>query len=602
MLRMSVKKSIFYVTWSACILLMLCSLTEQEGIVVEVVESKVIHCSSGCCKQGNGYFLCSSMDQLNSFVKGNSTSSVVEIRIVCTNCALSGLITFNNVSGLFIYGKDEVARIHCKFHNVYGAGFVFKHSTNLTLSNLTFIGCGGLQNSTSNNVSADSAVLQFKTAVYFENCFNINVSQVVINQSCGIGLVFYDSRGWIIIESCTFESNLVPDSEKSFPGGGGMYIEFTPCFPRVYQTRNCDRNSVFNMGGWYIIQNCNFTHNRAHSLRSYLRRSGFRTFGQGGGLLISLRGNASGNNFTIKDCLFTNNHALWGGGLHLLVTDSSKGNNITVSGTHFENNVANDGGGALAIYISSSRNRKKAPLRENLIRFERCNLTNNHANQGGGMIIFVSIGYTKSHKSNRLEFFSSRWTANTANSSAAVDVTTRDVASMVQGPFPTFTDCEFRHNKVMSTTRTLDGGHATQNNYGKASFMVTQSKVLFSVSVVFYGNNATALHVSAGIVSFCENMVANFKKNYGVWGGAIALIASSYLEVMQNSSFYFTSNCAYVKGGAIYSYSIGEHELHDHILSLGCFIQYSYGSSNSNSFSVVDRNLKFVFKENRVII
>ena len=146
---------------------------------------------------------------------------------------------------------------------------------------------------------------------------------------------------------------------------------------------------------------------------------------------------------------------------------------------------------------------------------------------------------------------------------------------------------QFR-NKISSLTKPLDGGLVEQSHYGKATFLVTLSKVIFSDSVVFYGNNGTSLHLSAGIASFNNNTDA---KNYGIKGGAITLMASSYLEVGENSYFNFTSNHAFIKGGAIYSYSIGEHELHDHILSLGCFIQHKFGNRNSN----------FIFINNQMI-
>ena len=115
-----------------------------------------------------------------------------------------------------------------------------------------------------------------------------------------------------------------------------------------------------------------FMLNRAHSLRNF-KQSGFRTFGQGGGLLVSLRGKASGNNFTIDNCSFIGNRALWGGALHLLLMDSSNTNSITVYKTLFEGNNANNGGGALKIYFKSIQ--CMDPLSGNLIEFKNCNFT-----------------------------------------------------------------------------------------------------------------------------------------------------------------------------------------------------------------------------------
>ena len=590
---------------SYCTLLIfiLTILTEQKSVVIRISESGSIlnHCSgSECCKQPGGYFACSSLNQLTSFMTSISEITMVEILIACTTCTLRELITFENVSNLSIYGEEKATTIHCESDHRYedSSGLSFKHSSDLSLSNFTISGCGGLHKSTSENASSPSEALRFKSALYFENCTNITVSHVAVMHSHGIGLVFYDSRGLIELDSGNFKNNSASSNlENDLPGGGGVYIEFTPCFPGMYSDENnnlCVTNSVYKTGGQYVIQRCNFTHNRARSTRSYFRQSGFRTFGQGGGLLISLRGNASKNTFVIKDCLFSGNNALWGGGLHLLVTSSSKENNITVSKTHFEDNQAKDGGGGVTIYITSERNRKVAPLSKNLISFKRCNFSGNSASQGGGMIIFFSIRYSKQRRSNKLQFFSTTWIANTAKSSAAVDITAKDVSYTIHGPFPTFTDCKFLYNRVHSFTKPLDGGLAMQNTYGKASFLVTLSRVFFNNSVLFQGNNATALHVSGGVVGFHESIVAIFEENYGIRGGAIALIASSYLEVGRNSNLNFIRNYAYVMGGAIYSYSIGEHELHDHSHSLGCFIRHDYGLN-------ITQHSNFMFTSNDVI-
>jgi predicted outer membrane repeat protein len=582
-------------------------MTAQENVVIEITESNSTHCSAN--RPPSGYFVCPTLDHLNTFMKNISKNATVEIHIACTRCTLRELITFENISNLSIHGKDATTTILCQSmgHGSYNSGFVFKHASDLHLSNLIIFGCGGIHESTSKNVSGPNskAFLHFKTALYFENCINVAITQIAVKNTSGIGLVFYNSRGMIKIRFSYFGNNFVPTNlENDFPGGGGVYIEFTPCIPGSNSGKSiCVTNSDYNTGGHYVIQTCTFTLNSAYSARSYFKQSGFRTFGQGGGLLISLRGNASKNIFTIKNCSFTNNSALWGGGLHLFIANSSTENNITVSETRLEGNQANDGGGGVTIYISSPYSRREAPLSKNIILFERCNITKNSARQGGGMIVFFSIAYAKQRESNKLYFLNTIWDGNTAISSAAVDITAKDVSYTVHGPFPIFIDCKFLSNRVHSVTnliKLLNGGLALQSNYGKASFLVTLAKIFFNDSVLFYENNATALYVSGGVVSFSSHITAKFEKNDGIKGGAIALIASSYLEVGRNSSLTFISNHAYVMGGAIYSYSIGEHELHEHILSLGCFIQHKHGSNLSNSQNQ-HSSINFTFADNDVV-
>lgn len=591
--------SVYHFSYIACLVsIMALHPSVQQTIVVEVTESALVHCSSECCEQNSSYFMCSSIDQLPGLLKNMNVSSPKIIFIKCTFFTLRRLVLFKNIKNVSVYGRKETT-IKCESSDEVvsrGSGLAFKHASNLLLSNLIFAGCGGLHKSTSRNMSSNDS-LHFKSSLYFEHCINVTVSQVTVMNSSGLGLVFYDSTGLISIKSSILESNFLPTQfENDLPGGGGIYIEFTPCSPGSYSTNCSNGNIGYKTGGQYMIQGCDFKLNRAHSLRSYMKQGAFRTFGQGGGLLILLRGSASKNNFTIKDCTFVGNTALWGGGLHLLVMDSSKENAINVIRTLFEHNLAKDGGGALAIYITSEVKYDVDPMSGNLIKFERCNISNNTASQGGGMIIFVSIEYSEGRASNRLEFSNTDWIVNTAKSSAAIDITAKDASATIQGPFPTFINCKFYLNKVCSIKKALNSV-AMQSHYGKATFLITLSKVFFNRSVEFYGNNGTALHLSSSVTSFSINMNAKFEENYGIRGGAIGLIASSYLELREKSFFNFTSNHAFVKGGAIYSYTIGEHELHNHILSLGCFIQHRtvHGKPDSSLGN------RFIFMNNDII-
>ena len=596
-----------YYTCLVYFMMVSCSVANEDGVVIEVIQSDSSIHTSGYCQGDSKYHrMCLTLDQLNILIKNESNllinSTKIDVVLVnCTPCALGMLIMFEKINRLSIYGSGADSTIQCELTDEQDTGLAFKNVSNLFIANLTFVGCKGLHNSTTKNTSSNDAnVLMFKSAVYFEYCINVTMSKVTVRNTSGIGLVFYDTIGMIEIGYCKFESNFVPThQEKDISGGGGVYIEFTPCFPGTYSdvSQDCHQYKDYKTGGHYTVQGCNFTDNKAHSPRSYFRRAGFRTFGQGGGLLISLRGNASGNHFKIQDSFFVRNSALWGGGLHLLLMDSIKENTISVLGNHFENNEACDGGGALAIYVSSRKKRGEALLSNNFVEFESCNFSNNQAKQGGGMIVFLSLEYDAA---NRLVFSNTSWITNSAKSGAAVDVTAKDSSSTVQGPFPTFINCKFYKNTI-SIKKHLLGGQAVQSHIGKASFLVTLSKVLFKGSVEFYGNNATGLHVSAGVASFSESMVAHFVENYGVRGGAIALIASSYLEIRRNSYFNFTSNHAFVQGGAIYSYSIGEHELHDHIFSLGCFMQYKNEHQCINCTNKQGRNITLAFKNNDVI-
>ena len=577
------------------------SATESEySGVIEVSES----CSSHCCNQSNTHVICSSLDELSSFIRNNKLKEV-EIFLNCTFCSLRTLVSFDSVINVSICGQHKTTTVNCELGNdTNGVGLSFKHATNILLSNVSFVSCGVLHASTSRNTSdIRESVLYFRSALYFENCADISVAHTTVKDTSGTGIVLYDCVGSIAIEFATFETNYVRGhNHEDLPGGGGVYIEFTPCSPGRYSQipstgTVCNPNKS---GGHFEVINSTFIDNKAHSLRSYFNQTGFRTFGQGGGILISLRGNASRNSFLVGGCRFVNNTALWGGGLHLLIMDFSRSNRISVSGSSFEGNEAKDGGGAVAIYVTSTAKRYgdffHESMGENWIDFSNCTMRRNNASQGGGLIIFTSHKYANDHASNKLEFYHVNWIGNTAVSGAAVDITTKDVTSVVLGPFPTFVDCKFIKNEIHAHAETLDEGHAVQSRFGKASFLITLCKVFFNASVLFFGNNMTALHISAGVASFSEDMNATFEENVGVRGGAISLISSSYLEVRAHSFFYFINNVAFVQGGAIYSDSLREHELHDHVHSLGCFVHY-----HKQSYAcLANECLHFIFVNNRV--
>lgn len=69
-------------------------------------------------------------------------------------------------------------------------------------------------------------------------------------------------------------------------------------------------------------------------------------FGQGSGLSVFFKGNASNNHITIENCSFDDNSIVYGGGLYLDMQDNSYKNNVVVTDSNiFSHNTAQQSGG-----------------------------------------------------------------------------------------------------------------------------------------------------------------------------------------------------------------------------------------------------------------
>ena len=101
------------------------------------------------------------------------------------------------------------------------AGLAFFWSENIEMQMVTLVGCGALQNSTSEKHS-------LQVAVFWNTCKNIQLTNVHITKSNGTGVIFYNSIGVILLDRCQFVHNGFPGSKQAAAlhvGGGGLVIE-----------------------------------------------------------------------------------------------------------------------------------------------------------------------------------------------------------------------------------------------------------------------------------------------------------------------------------------------------------------------------------------
>ena len=192
-------------------------------------------------------------------------------------------------------------------------------------------------------------------------------------------------------------------------------------------------------------------------------------------------------------------------------------------------------------------------------------IANNSAFFGGGASLYAVREPTESSPTNSLAFKNTTWQGNVAWTGSAVDLSVWHVVTTGAISTTNFTNCIFSDN---------NGYYTKEPNTAVGVGAV----YLDSISIFLMGKNRFEMNthsalaaVSTGIY-LTTNSSLYFVNNTGRRGGAIALLGFAFLETSPSSKVVFINNTAEIDGGAIYQYSIGEHDL---INSRNCFIRYS---------------------------
>jgi hypothetical protein len=476
--------------------------------------------------------------------------------------------------------------VECKV----GIGLSFANLTDVTVSDLTFIGCGESFDSTSLNFTANTSTVNFLVSIYIYDCTNVTIERVNILESRGTGIAIFDTDGLVNVQDSTFSHNGRNDS--IIPGGGGVYVEFTFCPPGTVDDV-CAHYQKKNQNSLYSFQNCTFNNNNATTSdaerTSYFRAKGtrFHGLGRGGGLCIVFKGKASHNYITINESRFTHNGAIWGAGLWAAFQDSPQNNTLSVKNSLFyQNDCYLNGGGGVDIGLLFYAE----PLpTNNTMTFGNCTFKENSANYGGGVKFYSSQSQLRS-LDNSIKFIDCTWQKNKAQYGSAVDISPHVYDTLAGGylPEPSFTNCNFTMNYVQQVQEKY--GSTVTYNRAKGAFLCTGLSVHFIGNTVFDGNTGTAMYMSSSSIHFKEKSFVQFKNNTGFEGGAVTLLGFSVLYVMNNCTMNFVRNSAESFGGAIVYLSNNKHDFSS---SRSCFIQYA-----GNTKSVEDRYINFTFLDN----
>ena len=473
-------------------------------------------------------------------------------------------------SNMTMYGMNSIVIVGEGSDNTVimcdsNAGLAFINMNDITIANLTLKECGALRNSTTRNGTEDYT-LKFHCGLYFLNCSDVTMYDVIVTDSPGTGVMMYDTLGTVTIANSHFMHNRVPNNTNivgSVPGGGGVYIEFTYCLPNTTDFDNCRPAQQGN--AIYLINNCTFLDNNATTVEENTTKyiltigSDHQQFGRGGGLSVIFKGNVTNNTFIIANCTTKNNMAIWGGGMLVYFLDSAGNNNVTIKEVNFVNNSIPDrtktGTGGLKIHYFP-----QVDSPTNIINVTDCTFESNFAYFGGGTALTTEHEQQGLSASNGITFTCCTWQNNEAHIGSAIDLssyTDKPVGVFVS---PVFNNCSFIENS----------NEKIGNITGQGTFHSDVVSFTIEGDNYFTGNHGTALILVHAVVEVIENALVVFTDNHGYRGGAMALLGNTWLNMHPNSAVLFVNNSADDKGGAIYYNSAGIRYLN----SRKCFIRY----------------------------
>ena len=527
---------------------------------------------------------------INILIDGNNSFTL--------NSTITGGL-FKNCSAINITGVSiDNTSIVCGVD----AGFAFQNISQVKIANINFTNCGALRDSTSVNLTIDSqnTTLLLSTALYFTYCKNVQIVNVIVQNSNSTGVVMYNTYGNLLVEGSSFNGNSANNQSNSLPSNGGFYIEFVYCDPGKVD-ENCiqKNNSCAN----YTFKSNNFFYNNASnkigSTLFYLPyKSNYYSFGRGGGLSIVFKGNASNNTVTIDNCKFFGNRASWGGGLLVEFEDFSKNNKMIISNTNFSENSAiiadtktngygTAGGGVRVGFVIFDQN----SVENNSIVFENCLFYRNRALWGGGFGMYMPSEPNVINATNSLSFRSCSWRANKALLGSAVDLDYWHIYTAGAKMQVKFSACKFYDNENSENFElTSNAVWEEFNSFGTGALYANGIPITFEESVEFFSNNGSALAVYDTIATFSDNCNASFINNRAWEGGAVALLGASQMWINPHTVFLFKNNTAELKGGAIYALQTSRHDL----LSGGnCFLHYT-----NIAVSLPKWKTKFTFDNN----
>ncbi len=235
------------------------------------------------------------------------------------------------VSGISIIGNSENAAEVIVYCDQKSDGLTFTMTNNITIANLTISGCGQIENSRFGVIT---------TALYINDCNDVTISNIVIANTNGVGLLGINLRGNCVFERVVFENNIGGGNSTS----GGAFLVFQD----DHRTENV-RNSTVE------FSYCTF---KSNAVASSVENDEDVVMNGGGGLKVVISQVSYQVTLRLSSSCFYANSAQYGAGLLIAIkTPTYKpilyNNwpwNISIEGCLFDSNRASVGASALLVY------------------------------------------------------------------------------------------------------------------------------------------------------------------------------------------------------------------------------------------------------------
>ena len=567
---------------------------------------------------------------LNVTEEGHDTPECLEGRLNCSSLgyALAGVPasgsgsaftettvnvyyshSFSNATGVRLWRVENLRIlghgspvINCSH---LGVGISFNGSVSLHIGGIYWQNCSLSHPTTAFHLLHQPlSFLHAYSALFFYNCSDVTVSNCQFTSQRGSGISMYDVRGEVVIESSNFLNHSVsavgecyktlPDNATCSPQAVGVHIEFTVCgdFVLCYSSVRTVVNNAK-----YSISNCRFEGNI--NPRAYGAKPARQVplgdslehwpFGRGGGLCVDLRAHDMGNNlFSINNCTFLGNNALWGGGMFVkMISYEPFGNKIRVDGCRFFDNIAHFSGGGIRSGMILSRDSDNLHHQCcNSVTLNAVEFVNNTAKWGGGISIYSNPTRNPVFSVNMT---GGVWHNNSAVNSAAAVGLTKWVSGMITNASTmsvAFYNCNFTENRLEIPIG-IDS-----KLYGFGTVYTEGIPIEFHGNTLFYRNFESALYISSTSVHFHDNNC--FKDNVGLLGGALYLTGTAWISLYKGVSILFEGNTVFQYGGALYYTFPPSLSLRD---SNGCFLTY-VDPSSIQSLPLERWQVNITFKNN----
>ena len=481
---------------------------------------------------------------------------------------------FTEVSDIAFIGNstNDSAQIECSS----GAGLGFWNTDRIRIQNIKFSYCGVLRVSTSRNFSkTEFSLIPFKVGLFFYNCTDVSLCQVTVQHSpSSLGVCMYDVDGTVNVYDSNFINNTFGNDTIN-DDGGGFTIEFSYCVPSHHNMCNATNHQTsHNKNSKYTFYRSNFNYNEVKvtpTSRIIPSKQNHVGLGQGGGLALYFKSNASNNRIQVIDCQFKNNKAVLGGGLYVLFGDTSMSNQVEVERTVFEENSCDfktkfGAGGGIRITslldLDQSLLLDKS-LKRNSVTVSGSHFVNNRALQGGAFSFSPTHQIRLSIEQTTLvKIIGSTFQGNVGLLGAAVHLKMRHIFSAGLVSPVLIENCTIEQNSIEYAPE------APRFEAGMGVIYAFHAPLNFTKASSFSNNNGSAVAIMGTHADFCDSDIS-FVNNRGHTGGAMAL-RDSHIVINDNTKMYFAHNLA-CEGGAIYNFNAAQGEFSS---DFACFIRY----------------------------